>query len=122
MWSKEGGAMNTELENATDGIIDSTGNVFADLGRPADEEHMLKVKIAQAIGATIKKRGLNQKAAGDVIGVDQAKVSALLRGQLRAFSVERLMKYLMLLGRDIDVKISREHAGRHGRIRVTAVA
>ena len=103
-----------------DQIIESSGNVFADLGLPCAPEDMLKVNIAHAIASTINKRKLTQAAAGAIIGVDQAKVSALLRGRLTGFSVERLVTFLVKLGRDVDITISREHAGREGKIRVKA--
>ena len=101
-------------------VVKSSGNVFADLGLPSAPEDMLKVDIARAIAGTIRKRNLTQAAAGKIIGVDQAKVSALLRGRLTGFSVERLVFFLLKLGRDVNIVISREHADREGQIRVKA--
>ncbi len=100
----------------------STGNVFADLGLPSSPEDMIKVDIVLAIATTIRKRNLTQAAAGDIIGVDQAKVSALLRGRLAGFSIERLLGFLVKLGRDVDIAISREHKTREGRVRVKFAA
>lgn len=102
-------------------VLASSGKVFADLGLPHSEEDMLKVEIAQAIVVTLRRKGLTQAAAGHIIGVDQAKVSALVRGRLRGFSIERLVGFLRALGRDVDVKISKEHAGQ-GKIRVQRAA
>ncbi len=106
--------------NQDDQVIESSGNVFADLGLPHAPEDMLKVNIARAIASTINKKNLTQAAAGAIIGVDQAKVSALLRGRLTGFSVERLVMFLVKLGRDVDITISREHLNREGKIRVKA--
>ena len=100
-------------------VIDSTGNVFADLDLPASEKDMLKVYIAHAITVTLRKKGFTQKEAAKIIGTDQAKVSALLKGKLTGFSIDRLIHYLVLLGRDIDVKISDSHTNR-GKICVHA--
>ena len=110
--------------NADDDIVvhESAGNVFADLGLPHDREDMLKVEIAHAISASIRKQGLTQTAAGEIIGVDQAKVSALLRGRLTGFSVERLIVFLVKLGRDVDIMISRAHKNREGAVRVKTAA
>lgn len=112
--------MSAELKDAMDEVIDSTGNVFADLGLPATEKDMLKVFIAHAITVTIRERKLTQAEAAAIVKTDQAKVSALLRGRLTGFSVDRLIGYLVLLGRDIDVNVSRSHKGRQGKIRVHA--
>ena len=110
--------------NDDDDIVvhESAGNVFADLGLPHAREDMLKVEIAHAISAAIHKKGLTQTAAGEIIGVDQAKVSALLRGRLSGFSVERLIVFLIKLGRDVDIMISRVHRNREGTVRVKSAA
>ena len=113
------------MSNATrrdDEVVKSSGNVFADLGLSSSPEYMLKVDIACAIAGTIQKRNLTQAAAGEIIGVDQAKVSALLRGKLTGFSVERLVLFLVKLGRDVDVSISHGHDDREGRINVKTMA
>ncbi|MEJ0093095.1 MAG: helix-turn-helix transcriptional regulator [Methylocella sp.] len=110
--------MAKELETA-EGVIDSSGNVFADLGLPCSEEDMLKVRIAHAITATIQEKNISQMEAAKLIGTDQAKVSNLLRGRLKGFSTDRLIHMLVQLGRDVDIHIS-EAKQRAGRIRVEA--
>jgi predicted XRE-type DNA-binding protein len=37
--------------------------------------------------------------------VDQPKVSALIRGRLAGFSLERLMRFLLLFGQDIKITV-----------------
>jgi predicted XRE-type DNA-binding protein len=114
-------ASNPARKDAT-AVRDSTGNVFADLNLPESDELFYKAQIASAIAATIKKQGLTQVEAGKLIGADQAKVSLLLRGRLTAFSVDRLIRFLTLLGRDVEFKISRQVKSRPGRVRVTGAA
>jgi predicted XRE-type DNA-binding protein len=103
-------------------VHESSGDVFADLGLAHSAEDRLKVEIAHAISATICSRNLTQAAAGKIIGVDQAKVSALLRGRLTGFSVERLVLFLTELGRDVEIRISRSHSGHKGAVRVRSAA
>jgi predicted XRE-type DNA-binding protein len=79
---------------------------------------MLKVALARAITNTIRKRGLTQPEAAKIIGVDQAKISALLRGRLKGFSVDRLVRYLCALGKDIDIRISGRSRNEPGRVKV----
>ena len=112
----------SKTQQRDDEVIRSSGNVFADLGLPSAPEDMLKVEMGLAIARSIQKRNLIQAAAGKLIGADQAKVSALLRGKLTGFSVERLVLFLVKLGRDVDVSISHGHADREGRIRVKTMA
>ena len=98
--------MNAE-HDAHDMIIDSTGNVFADLGIETNEDEVLKFAIAAAITNIVKKRELKQADAAQIIGIDQPKMSLLLRGRLTGFSVDRMLKFLTLLGRDVDISGSR---------------
>ena len=105
----------SKTQQRDDEVIKSSGNVFADLGLPSAPEDMIKAEMGLAIARSIKKRDLTQAAAGKLIGVDQAKVSALLRGRLTGFSVERLVMFLVKLGRDVDITVSKENADREGR-------
>jgi predicted XRE-type DNA-binding protein len=111
--------MNAKL-NTDEIVIDSSGDVFRDLGLPSGEEDRLKIAIAHAIANAIRKRDLTQTETAEVIGVDQAKVSALLKGRLRGFSIDRLFRFLVLLGKDVDIRISDRHKNRPGRIKVVA--
>jgi predicted XRE-type DNA-binding protein len=113
--------MNAPRDPVDDVVINSSGNVFNDLGLNLSEEEMVKIQIARAIGNTIQKLGLTQTDAAKRIGTDQSKVSAVLRGRLDSFSAERLLRFLLLLGRDVDIHVSRQtRAHESGRIRVRA--
>jgi len=97
----------------------SGGNVFADLGVDAPEEALAKAELTAKIAQIIEARGLSQAAAAKVLGIDQPKVSALLRGKLTGFSTERLVKFLNALGRDVEIVIrDRPRAKGPGHFRV----
>jgi predicted XRE-type DNA-binding protein len=81
----------------------SSGNVFADLGLPNPEEALAKAELAHKIAVLIRERGLTQVQAAKLLGVDQPKVSSLIRGRLSGFSLERLIRFLLLLGQDIKI-------------------
>ena len=83
----------------------SSGNVFADLGRPDAEEALARVRLAQQIAAVIERKDLSQTEAAALMGLDQPKVSALVRGRLSGFSTDRLFRCLMLLGQDVDIVV-----------------
>jgi predicted XRE-type DNA-binding protein len=83
----------------------SSGNVFADLGLPNPEEALAKAELANKIIVLIQARRLTQAQAAKLLGVDQPKVSALLRGNLTGFSLERLMRFLLRLGQDIRITV-----------------
>ncbi len=85
--------------------IESTGNVFADLDLPKPDEALAKAELAQKIVAILHERRLTQTDAAAMLGVDQPKISALMRGRLSGFSIERLLRFLLLLGRDVEINI-----------------
>ena len=99
----------------------SSGNVFEDLEISRPEEALAKAELASRIASIIGHRNLNQAAAGEILGVDQPKVSALLRGRLSGFSTDRLIKFLTALGQDVDIVIrGRRASGGRGRLNVVA--
>lgn len=85
-----------------------SGNVFKDLGLPDAEERMLKAQLALKIQQLIERKGVTQSEIASLIGLDQPKVSYLMRGRLSGFSVERLFDILNRLGHNIEVHISEE--------------
>lgn len=84
---------------------ESSGNVFADLGLPKAGELLAKAELAARILAEIERRRLTQARAAALLGVDQPKISALKQGHLTRFSIERLMRFLLLLDRDIEISV-----------------
>lgn len=86
----------------------SSGNVFADLGLPDADERMLKAQLAIQIRRFIEAKGWTQTEAAGAVGLDQPKVSHLLRGRLSGFSVDRLLNILNRLGHSVEVRISAE--------------
>jgi predicted XRE-type DNA-binding protein len=93
------------MSNKKDYTI-SSGNIFADLGFPDAEERMAKVDLAFQINTLIKRKKLTQKQAAELLDIDQPKVSALSTGKLAGFSLERLFRFLTILGQDIIINIT----------------
>lgn len=97
-----------------------SGNVFADLERPDAETHLLKAKLVTRIDEIIRQRGLKQVEAAKLLGLSQPDVSRLLRGSFREYSVERLLRLLLALGRDVEIVIRKPHRPRQGKLLVEA--
>ena len=97
-----------------------SGNIFRDLGFSEERsaELILKNSLLQALQDTIREQGWKQVEAAARLGIDQAKVSKLLAGQIAGFSVERLVHYLSVLGQDVEVTVRRAPRGqRYGTVR-----
>lgn len=86
----------------------SSGNVFADLGLPEAEDRLLKAQLALRIQQLIEQKGITQAEIAPLLGLDQPKVSNLMRGRLTGFSVERLFGLLNRLGHNVEVRISED--------------
>lgn len=109
--SKNGGV---EIERGT-------GNVFADLGMPDAVSRQTKTRLAFEINAIVKARKLRQMAASSLLGIPQSKISALMNYRLDGFSVERLMDFLTLLDRDVEIVIRPSRDDHAGHVSVHAL-
>jgi predicted XRE-type DNA-binding protein len=85
--------------------IVGSGNVFEDLGHPRPAEALAKAELARKIAEAIAKRRLTQAAAAELLNIDQPKVSALVRDRLAGFSLDRLVRLLVLLGSDVEIVV-----------------
>lgn len=83
----------------------SSGNVFADIAVENPKEELTKAQLVWEIEQIIKKKKLTQVKAAKIMGINQPKVSALIRRKLDGFSVERLMHFLNTLGQDIEIVV-----------------
>lgn len=82
-----------------------SGNIFADLGLPNAEEHLLKASLVVQLHRLIKARNLTQVAAAKLIGIKQPDLSNILRGHYQGFSLERLMRMLTAFDQDIEITV-----------------
>jgi len=89
-----------------------TGNVFADLGYADAKERTLKVELALEVNRVLKQSKLTQAQAAELLGVVQPHVSDLVRYRLNRFSVERLMQFLVQLGKDVEIRIAKRSVRR----------
>lgn len=123
----DNGLLSTVVELSKSNIMaevnhreESSGNVFADLNIPEPSLYLAKAELANQICTVIQERNLTQVEAAEILGINQPKVSALTRGNLDGFSSDRLLKFLNLLGQDIEIVI-RPHtdANREAGIKVS---
>jgi predicted XRE-type DNA-binding protein len=92
-------------EKTKDTIEQGSGNVFADLGLPNPELALAKARLVQSIRDLIAERKLTQVKAAKLLGLDQPKVSALVRGRVEGYSIDRLFRFLNALGQRIEITV-----------------
>lgn len=110
--------MGYRLDALTTGSVFSPGdNPFG--AEPGAETRHLRMRLAIAILASIKRLALTQRdAAARVPGLTQADVSQITRGKLRGFSEGRLIEILLALGTDIELRLTPTPEAAAGRVRV----
>ena len=98
----------------------SSGNVFADLGFEQPDLELAKAQLSHKIAEILAARKLTQRAAAELLGIDQPRVSLLVRGKTGQFSLEKLIELLGRLSYDVRIEaVEASDAGR-GRVLVTA--
>jgi predicted XRE-type DNA-binding protein len=89
-----------------------SGNVFADIGIANPEQALAKAEIARQVNKIILARGLSQSEAALILGIDQPRVSALSKGRLSVFSLEKMMEFASRMGNEVEISIKpSEHSG-----------
>jgi len=87
-----------------------------------NQDHV-KAALARRIVKALRITDMTQIAAAELLGIDQPKVSRLMRGQLDDFSTPRLLRFLALLEQDIEIVVRTPAAGASQHIgQVSVVA
>ena len=95
-------------------------NVYADLGYADADAMLVKAQLAAKIGDVVKRRRLTQVQAAQLFGMPQPKVSAMLRGQFRGISEERMMRCLVALGQNVQIVVKPARRGSEAELSVAA--
>lgn len=98
----------------------SSGNVFADLGFDQPELELAKARLSDKIAEEIAARGWTQRRAAEILGIDQPRVSLLVRGRTGQFSLERLIDLLGRLSFDVRIEAAPSPTRSRGRVLVNA--
>jgi hypothetical protein len=84
---------------------------------------MPKLRSRSGFVTSSKSGSLFKRRLSPCSGIDQLKVSALLRGRLEGFSCDGLFRFLNALDRDIEIVIRpAKKRSNAPRIRVVSVA
>lgn len=107
--------LKTEIFTGSDGqsieITHGSGNVFADLGLPDAEERKFKSRLIMQAMDAISASGLTQTRAAEVTGVDQSRISKMMRGKFDSITIDMLFKMLNRLGHQVEVRVSPRESG-----------
>jgi predicted XRE-type DNA-binding protein len=87
-------------------IVNSSGNVFIDLGYSPHEAAILQMRadLMADLRKFIKTKRLTQAKAAEILGVSQSRVSDLIRGKWERFSLEMLITLATKAGMRVTLK------------------
>lgn len=89
-------------------VIESSGNVFADLGFSPEEATILamRAELMACIRDTITAKGWNQAEAAEHLSIGQSRVSDLMRGKREKFSLDMLVTLATRAGRHVELALT----------------
>lgn len=96
-----------------------SGSIYEQLGYKDHEEMVTKANLVLEITKAIKKKKITQIQAAEMLGISQPKLSGLLNGHFRGYSVERLIHFLTELGKDVDIIVRSKPRYRKARVHVS---
>jgi predicted XRE-type DNA-binding protein len=87
-------------------IVNSSGNVFIDLGYSPAEAAILQMRadLMSDLRKFIKAKRLTQAKAAEILGVSQSRVSDLIRGKWERFSLEMLITLATRAGMRVSLR------------------
>lgn len=83
-------------------------NPIRDFGVRNPDQALAKSMLAMHIEDAIKAKGISQREAGELMGIDKAKVSAIIHGKLKGFTMERLLRCLNALDLNVEIIVTRK--------------
>ena len=87
-------------------LVRGSGNVFADFDVPDANLRQFRAILAAEIVKTLDSEGLTVRDAEARTGIAAADFSRIRQVKLDRFTVDRLMRILDRLDRDVRVKVS----------------
>ena len=82
-----------------------------------------KIRLAGLVANALLSQGLTQAEAAELLGIDQPGVSHLANGRVERFSIERLIRFLNVLDRDVEIRVrAKPRDRRRGRVRIVRAA
>jgi len=87
-------------------IVNSSGNVFIDMGYSPEEASILQMRadLIADLRKFIKAKKLTQTKAAEILGISQSRISDLIRGKWERFSLEMLLTLATKAGMRITLK------------------
>lgn len=80
------------------------------------DESAARTRLITAITETMEARGLSQVHTAKLCGTDQPTLSKVLRGRTQSVTLDKLLRWLLALGRSVEIRVTRSDPTRKGRL------
>jgi predicted XRE-type DNA-binding protein len=80
------------------------------------DEGSLRTQLATCLNEIIREKRLTQMAVSGMFGIPQPHISELKHYKLSRFSSERLLRFITLLDRDVDIVIKPRAGSEFGGV------
>lgn len=90
--------------------VQSSENIFEDLGFAAEEAAVLKIKadLMIEIEKSMKAQALNQARAAKVMGVPRPRLNRMLHGRFDGITIDKMVQMLERTGKHVSVRVGRK--------------
>ncbi|MGH6918331.1 MAG: helix-turn-helix domain-containing protein [Geminicoccaceae bacterium] len=103
------------MSNDDRDMVRGGDNPFQDVGLPDADTLLMKADLAAGILHVLRERQLSGAQAAKLAGVTEADISRIRRASLDRFTIDRLVRILNRLDRQVQVTVSLRPRGRDGR-------
>ena len=93
-------------------IVRGSDNPFADVGLPDADTELMKADLVTEIVRILRERELGGARAAELAGTTEADISRIRRASLDRFTIDRLVKILNRLDREIEVAVTMRPRGQ----------
>ena len=89
--------------------VESSGNVFEDLGFDKHEAEVLKAKaeVMIALEQFIRANGLTQAQAAERLGVPRPRMNRLLKGDFSNITLDKMGEMVSRAGMTLEVRVKK---------------
>ncbi len=86
-------------------IIKAEENIFEALEVANSGYEKIRLDLMLTIRQWFQKSGLNQQEAAKILNCTQPQISAVLNTKYEEFTIDRLVKMVSCIGKDIELRI-----------------
>lgn len=87
-------------------LVRGSENPFRDVGLPDADTKLIKADLAAEIIGVLRERRLTGAAAARIAGVQRADISRIRNADLSRFTIDRLVKILNCLDRQVEIRFA----------------